>query len=335
MTDYKKNRFDIVIPTYNRVTFIEKAINSVKNQNYNDWNLYILNNASTDNTEEFIKTHLSEKIHYVCNDTNIGMVRNWLKGITEVGQERYVVLLSDDDELGVDFLFRANEAINRFPNLGMYSSAVYVKSNNKTSTWMSEYIDKDNKDYEVCLPGQNLHYFLGGNPVSPAAMVLNREGLNSITDQYLSNCSAWGFDRYWWAQIALKNTVVFCCHPTAIYHQHNESETNNLNKNSFDKTAQTLRLTANIINTAYNLELITIESLTAEIKKLKAQGQLDTLTSLILFGRKELYEAALIYYKDDFELLFENNNSSRLKKLTYKFLGIKLISLIRMHKSRS
>ena len=334
MTFYKNFKFDIVIPTYNRVKLIEKTINSVKNQNYSNWNLYILNNGSTDNTEDFIKTLLSEKIHYVCNDTNIGMVRNWLKGITEIGQEKYVVLLSDDDELCLDFLFSANESINRFPHLGMYSSAVYVKNNNKTTSWMSEYIDTDNKDYEVCLPAQNLHYFLGGNPVSPAAMVLNRESLNSITDQYLSNCSTWGFDRYWWAQLALKNTIVFWCHPTAIYHQHTQSESTNLSKNNSGQIVEGLRVTAKIINTAYNLQLITIETLTAEIKKLKAQAQLDTLTSLILFGRKELYEAALIYYKNNFELLFPKGTTF-IKKTLYKLFGLKITAFIRMYKSRT
>ncbi len=45
----------IVIPTYSRASFIEKTINSVLNQTYKNFELLIVDDNSTDNTEDLIK----------------------------------------------------------------------------------------------------------------------------------------------------------------------------------------------------------------------------------------------------------------------------------------
>jgi glycosyltransferase involved in cell wall biosynthesis len=328
------NTFDIVIPTYNRFDFIERTINSVKQQNYNNWNLYILDNASTDNTKDLVETFLCEKIHYVVNETNIGMLRNWKKAISEIGNAKYIVLISDDDELQDDFLEKANEAINEYPDLGLYSSSVYVKNEDSKSAWMSEYIVKKNKIFQVCPPSQNLHYFLAGNPISPAAIMLKKSCVKSIIDFHLSYSKFWAFDRYWWAQIALTNTTVFCCIPTAIYHQHNQSESSNLSKNNFDLLMESFRVTAKISNTAFNLELVTINQFKLEIIKLNPEHQLDVLCSLILFGHKNLNDFALQYFNENNELVLSKIASFKTK-MAYQFLGIKVMSYIRMFKSRT
>jgi glycosyltransferase involved in cell wall biosynthesis len=326
-------KFDIVIPTYNRRVFIERAINSVQSQKHTNWNLFILDNASTDDTEEFVKGLLSEKIHYIRNESNIGLVRNWHKALTHVGNEKYIVLLGDDDELGEEFLVKANEAINLFPKLGMYSSATYINNRGEISKWKCEYFNDIDEDYHISLPGKNLHYFLGGNPISPAAMMVNRESFKSISDSYLHATTSWAFDSYWWAQIALKNTMVFCTTPTATYYQHDQSESVAINKNKFDQLCQQLQVSANILNMASNLELASIDTIKYEIEKLKSQKQLDVLCSLILFGKKELNDFALEYFIENNRLLISNINSKKTK-MAYKFLGIKKIAYIRMYINR-
>ena len=44
----------IIMPTYNRAKWIGKAIKSIKNQNYDNWELLIIDNESTDNTENIV-----------------------------------------------------------------------------------------------------------------------------------------------------------------------------------------------------------------------------------------------------------------------------------------
>jgi len=52
-------KFSIIIPTYNRANFIAKAINSVLNQSYENWELIIVDDGSSDNTKDVIEEFMS------------------------------------------------------------------------------------------------------------------------------------------------------------------------------------------------------------------------------------------------------------------------------------
>tara|TARA_R110002072_G_scaffold20688_4_gene74876 strand:+ start:34541 stop:35422 length:882 start_codon:yes stop_codon:yes gene_type:complete len=56
--------FSIVIPTYNRAAFLPKVIESFLQQRVQDFELIIVDDGSTDNTEEVVAPYLSEKIYY-------------------------------------------------------------------------------------------------------------------------------------------------------------------------------------------------------------------------------------------------------------------------------
>jgi len=75
-----KPLFSIIIPTYNRGYIIHQAIESVLNQNFNDWEMIIVDDGSTDNTEEIIQKYLSDtRIKYFKFKQNNGVniVRNF------------------------------------------------------------------------------------------------------------------------------------------------------------------------------------------------------------------------------------------------------------------
>ena len=66
-----KTEFSIILPTYNRAHRINRAIESILEQRYSDWELIIVDDASTDNTEEVIQPYLSDlRIRYLKNETN-------------------------------------------------------------------------------------------------------------------------------------------------------------------------------------------------------------------------------------------------------------------------
>ncbi len=53
----KKKRFSIIIPAYNVCEYIDKAIDSVLEQDFKDYELIIVNDASTDDTAEKVKKY--------------------------------------------------------------------------------------------------------------------------------------------------------------------------------------------------------------------------------------------------------------------------------------
>ncbi|MDI6603793.1 MAG: glycosyltransferase family 2 protein [Thermoanaerobacteraceae bacterium] len=86
----------VAIPTYNRAHYLKEAIESVLAQTYKDYELLIIDNASTDNTEDVVKIFNDKRIKYIKNETNIGMVNNWNKCL-DLAQGEYVIIFHDDD----------------------------------------------------------------------------------------------------------------------------------------------------------------------------------------------------------------------------------------------
>ena len=88
--------FSIIIPTFNRKLLLERAVKSVIDQTYINWELIIVDNSSTDGTEELIKRLNNNKIKYhkIKNNGIIAKSRNL--GIDEsVGD--FICFLDSDD----------------------------------------------------------------------------------------------------------------------------------------------------------------------------------------------------------------------------------------------
>ena len=94
--------FSIIIPTYNRASFIGSAIESVLEQAYENWELIIVDDGSTDNTKEVISQYLDSRIqyHYQENQER-SAARN--KGI-HLASGEWICFLDSDDQYLPDHL---------------------------------------------------------------------------------------------------------------------------------------------------------------------------------------------------------------------------------------
>lgn len=97
MTKFPK--VSIILPTYNGSRFIERAIKSVLKQSYEDFELLIIDDGSTDNTAEVISRFSEEDIRviYLKNDKNLGIQKSLNKGLREA-KGKYIARIDDDDE---------------------------------------------------------------------------------------------------------------------------------------------------------------------------------------------------------------------------------------------
>ncbi len=96
--------FSVIMPTYNQAAFIRRAIASLLKQTCNRWELIIINDGSTDNTEEFVKSYLSDvRITYIHNKINRGLGFALNQGLN-VARYNYVAYLPSDDFFDVGHL---------------------------------------------------------------------------------------------------------------------------------------------------------------------------------------------------------------------------------------
>jgi len=98
-----KVKVSVCIPVYNCELYIKESIDSVLNQTFQDFELIILDNKSTDKTIEVVKEYKDPRIKLFQNDSNIGMLGNWNKVMTYASGE-YIKILPADDIIYPDCL---------------------------------------------------------------------------------------------------------------------------------------------------------------------------------------------------------------------------------------
>jgi glycosyltransferase involved in cell wall biosynthesis len=86
----------IVLPAYNCEAFLTEAIESILNQTLKDFELIIINDGSTDKTEDVVKSFSDARIIYLKNETNSGLVYTLNKGI-DIAKGKYIARMDGDD----------------------------------------------------------------------------------------------------------------------------------------------------------------------------------------------------------------------------------------------
>jgi len=120
-------KVSIIIPTYNRSALLKKAILSALNQSYSNMEILVLDNNSSDDTEETINTIPNPEVKYLRNEKNIGPIPNWRKGL-EAATGKYGVFLCDDDEfLDKDYIKIAVSILEEHENITLVIPSAIIK----------------------------------------------------------------------------------------------------------------------------------------------------------------------------------------------------------------
>ncbi len=91
-----KDLISIITPTYNCAKFIGVTIESVMKQTYENWEMIIVDDASTDNTEEIVRRYDDKRIKYVKLEKNSGAAIARNKAM-KLAQGKYMAFLDSDD----------------------------------------------------------------------------------------------------------------------------------------------------------------------------------------------------------------------------------------------
>ena len=87
----------IIMPSYNTATYIRASIESVQNQTYKNWELIIVDDCSTDNTDEVVRPLLvDQRIRYLKNDKNSGAAISRNRALREA-KGKWIAFLDSDD----------------------------------------------------------------------------------------------------------------------------------------------------------------------------------------------------------------------------------------------
>lgn len=124
--------FSVIMPTYNQSSFILRAIKSLEKQIFKDWELIIIDDGSTDETDLYIKSAANKKdftLKHIKNEENQGIGYSINQGI-EIASYEYIAYLPSDDYFYETHLSVLFEALEKSENIILAFNGMQYESNN-------------------------------------------------------------------------------------------------------------------------------------------------------------------------------------------------------------
>ncbi|MEO5999938.1 MAG: glycosyltransferase [Chitinophagaceae bacterium] len=198
-------KVSVIIPNYNHALYLEQRIETVFNQSWQDFEVIILDDCSTDNSRDIIeryRTHQKIK-HIVYNDVNSGSTfKQWDKGI-ELCAGEFIWIAESDDWCEPFFLNEVMSGMLGDSNCVLgYCQSICIENDNKIK-WQSYYEYIGN-----CIEGKSFieRHMLTNNAIFNASMaVWKREIFLKVSKEYMDYhyCGDWLF----WIEVSRHGNV--------------------------------------------------------------------------------------------------------------------------------
>jgi glycosyltransferase involved in cell wall biosynthesis len=136
------------MPSYNRAYIIERAIDSVVAQTFADWELIVVDDGSTDNTESVIEDIKDERIHFIKRSKNGGAcaARN---AALKKSKGKYLVFLDSDNTWDKEYLHKRKNVFDNSACDIVFGYALIKHTDGKEVLWPPKWfgVCANNRDY--------------------------------------------------------------------------------------------------------------------------------------------------------------------------------------------
>lgn len=174
--------FSIVIPTYNRAHILERAVQSCLNQTYKGFEIIVVDDCSTDNTQKVLKKFRNKQIHYFVQPQNAGPSAARNRGIKEA-KGSYIAFLDSDDTFMPGKLQAIYDAIQQEPDADKhiwYSQILLYRGENNQQVKPERAIG----EHEAVAD----YFFADDGVISTCTLVIAKKVLEQISfDESLKN----------------------------------------------------------------------------------------------------------------------------------------------------
>lgn len=215
----------ICIPVYNGEKYIREAVESALNQTYQNIEVLLVDNCSTDGTLLAVESVSDKRFRIIRNETNLGMVGNWNKCLSEAKGD-YINLLCADDRLKSDCIEKKIAILVNNPDVALVSSDTHIidergkiimrrRGLRETGTYSGRNI------FRKSIRTRNLY----GEPTN----VLFRKSVAIQTDGYEGGLP-YSPDWEYWLHLSTMGDVGYISEPLTEYRVSSVSETDSILK---------------------------------------------------------------------------------------------------------
>lgn len=223
-------KVSVIIPNYNHASFLDQRIESVLGQTYNDLEVIILDDCSTDHSRDIIEQYRNHPpvTSIIYNETNSGSTfKQWNKGI-EFCKANIIWIAESDDFADNTFLSALMPGMLAREEIGIaYCQSFKVNSNNEvTGTWKED-TDGLNatifaSDFEINGKAYIKQFLIHRNTIPNASGVVFRKRhyqLAGGAEADIKNCSDWLTS----LKILMISDVMYLAKPLNYFRYHNLS----------------------------------------------------------------------------------------------------------------
>jgi glycosyltransferase involved in cell wall biosynthesis len=208
-----------VVPCYKLAHFLSDCVQSLLAQTCGDFEVLIMDDCSPDNTAEVARSFGDSRVQYIRNESNLGNLRNYNKGIG-LSRGKYVWLISADDRLRRDYVLeRYLGVMESHPQVGYcFCAGVGLVEEEETSVLQSYYYG----DQDTIFDGRVfLTRLLDSHGILSPAVMVRRECYEKVS-MFPLDLPHQG-DMYVWCKWALRYDVAYFAEPMVNYRLHPSS----------------------------------------------------------------------------------------------------------------
>lgn len=231
----RKPTVSFVVPCYRLAHLLPDCIRSILSQSYGDLEVVIMDDCSPDHTADVAHSFDDPRVRHIRNDTNLGHLLNYNKGIA-LSRGAYVWLISADDYLGTPFILqRYVDVMERHPRVGYVFCPGYAVRDGAITRLLGRYSQRGDRN-RILRGHALLKRLLQGNFVLCPSGMVRRECYDKVGmfDVNFPWCGDW----YLWCLFALYYDVAYLAEPMLCYRDHHDlSMTTRLRTEKLDACA--------------------------------------------------------------------------------------------------
>jgi glycosyltransferase involved in cell wall biosynthesis len=233
-------KVSVIVPNFNHARFLRQRIDSILGQTFQDFELILLDDCSTDDSRTILSSYAADpRVRVEFNAANSGSpFKQWNKGV-RLARGEYVWIAESDDYADPRFLARLLPVLEASAKIGyVYCRSWCVSESGVVDRFADFYlthIDPQRWTADYCADGveECRNYFAWITPIANASAVVFRKAVYERVggaDESLRLTGDWKL----WASVALTGQVTYVAEPLNYFRSHSATVRNKTAENCVD-----------------------------------------------------------------------------------------------------
>ena len=215
-------KVSVIMPNYNHAPYLKERMDSILAQDYPDFEVILLDDASTDNSAALLQSYTAHpKVKkLLVNEQNSGNTFvQWQRGIKEAEGD-YIWIAESDDVAEPTLLSRLVEALEQKEAVLAFCHSQWIDAEGKPISRSRD--PRWNRDFSMVGAQFVKQYLLGYNTICNASAVLFKKEMVPAVDWYQVQQLTASGDRLFWIQLAMQGRVAYIAEPLNRFRQHTQ-----------------------------------------------------------------------------------------------------------------